>query len=171
MKKYIFKLVVLGDIQVGKTSLIFRYTDRRFLGEYKPTIGIDFSAKLVSLGKLNVDLVIWDLGGDEKYKILRRHYLDGARGCLLVYDISNKASFEHIETWFNDVRTYCGEIPCILIGNKVDLEDKRVVPTSEGEKLAEKLGLKFMESSAKTGSNVDNAFKTLTELMVAKYVT
>ncbi|MHA1754133.1 MAG: Rab family GTPase [Candidatus Odinarchaeia archaeon] len=169
-KKYVFKLVVLGDEKVGKTSIIFRYTERRFLGDYKPTIGIDFSAKIVEIGKYNVDLIIWDLGGQEKYRILRKHYLEGARGCVLVYDITNRTSFEHVENWYNDVKDNCGTIPCVLVGNKADLENERKVSTKEGENKARNLNLKFVETSAKDGTKIDETFKQITQLMIDKYV-
>ncbi len=165
-----FKLVVLGDERVGKTSLIFRYTERRFLGDYKPTIGIDFSAKLVEIGKYNVDLIIWDLGGQEKYRILRKHYLEGARGAILVFDLANRASFEHVNNWYTDLQQNCGPVPAILIGNKADLVQERSVSAEEGKRKADELGLKYMECSAKDGTEVDEAFKDITQQMIEKYV-
>ncbi|MHA1409118.1 MAG: Rab family GTPase [Candidatus Odinarchaeia archaeon] len=169
-KKYIFKLVVLGDEMVGKTSIIFRYTERRFLGDYKPTIGIDFSAKIVEIGKYNVDLIIWDLGGQEKYRILRKHYLEGARGCIIVYDKTRRKTFDNVENWYNDMKNNCGSIPCVLVGNKADLTDKTEVTTEEGEEKAKKLGLNLIESSAKDGTKIDHIFKTITQMMVDKYI-
>ncbi|MEM2109949.1 MAG: Rab family GTPase [Candidatus Odinarchaeota archaeon] len=170
-KKYVFKLVVLGDERVGKTSLIFRYTERRFLGDYKPTIGIDFSAKLVEVGKYNVDLIIWDLGGQEKYRILRKHYLEGARGAILVFDLTNRQSFEHLNSWYNDLQQNCSGVPSILVGNKADLTADRKVSPEEGRRKAEELGIKYVECSAKDGTDVDDAFKNITQQMIDKYVT
>jgi small GTP-binding protein len=170
-KKYVFKLVVLGDEMVGKTSIIFRYTERRFLGDYKPTIGIDFSAKIVEIGKYNVDLIIWDLGGQEKYRILRKHYLEGARGCIIVYDVTRKKTFENIDNWYNDVKHNCGNIPCILVGNKADMENARQITNEQGVKKAQQLGVKFTESSAKDGMKIDDIFKDITKMMIEKYIT
>ncbi|WEU39944.1 MAG: GTP-binding protein [Candidatus Odinarchaeum yellowstonii] len=169
-KKYVFKLVVLGDERVGKTSLIFRYTERRFLGDYKPTIGIDFSAKLVEIGKYNVDLIIWDLGGQEKYRILRKHYLEGARGAILVFDLTNRTSFEHLNSWYTDLQQNCSAAPAILVGNKADLVQERKISAEEGRRKAEELGLKYLECSAKDGTAVDEAFKDITQQMIEKYV-
>ena len=169
-KKYVFKLVVLGDENVGKTSLIYRYTEKRFLGDYKPTIGIDFSAKIVEIGKYNVDLIIWDLGGQEKYRILRKHYLEGARGCVMVFDLTNRQTFEHLDGWYSDLQQNCGSVPCILVGNKADLSQMRQVSSEEGKKKAEKLGLMYLESSAKDGTEVDDVFKNVTNQMIAKYI-
>lgn len=169
-KKYVFKLVVLGDEKVGKTSLIYRYTEKRFLGDYKPTIGIDFSAKIVEIGKYNVDLIIWDLGGQEKYRILRKHYLEGARGCVMVFDLTNRQTFEHLDGWYSDLQQNCGSVPCILVGNKADLSQMRQVSSEEGKKKAEKLGLMYLESSAKDGTEVDDVFKNVTNQMIAKYI-
>ncbi|MFX1485496.1 MAG: Rab family GTPase [Promethearchaeota archaeon] len=170
LKKYIFKLTVLGDAEVGKTSIIYRYSENRFIGRYIPTIGIDFSAKLMILGDYNINLVIWDLGGQHKYRVLRKHYLEGSRGSILVYDITNKNSFDHIDRWFNDVFRHCGRVPCILVGNKADMESKRVIASRDGEELADKLGIKFIETSAKSGLNVSEAFNSIAQMMINQYV-
>lgn len=170
LRKYIFKLTVLGDAEVGKTSIIYRYSENRFIGRYIPTIGIDFSAKLMSLGEYNVNLVIWDLGGQHKYRVLRKHYLEGSRGSILVYDITNRDSFDHINRWFDDVSRHCGRVPCILVGNKADMENERVIASRDGEKLADKLGIKFIEASAKSGLNVNKAFDSIAKMMINQYV-
>ncbi|MFX1485998.1 MAG: Rab family GTPase [Promethearchaeota archaeon] len=170
MKEYVFKVVVVGDEKVGKTSLIVRYTEKRFTGDYKPTIGIDFAGKFVPFGKLNLNLIIWDIGGQEKYKILRRHYLEGARGAILVYDITNKRSFDNLDKWLGDVDKYCGRVPIILVGNKSDLNDARKVSSNEGSVFAEKAKLEFLETSAKSGNGVENLFNIMAEDIVEKYV-
>lgn len=170
MKEYVFKVVVVGDEKVGKTSLIVRYTEKRFSEDYKPTIGIDFAGKFVPFGKLNLNLIIWDIGGQEKYKILRRHYLEGARGAILVYDITNKKSFDDVGKWLSDLDKYCGKVPIILVGNKSDLNDERKVSSNQGSIFAENAKLEFLETSAKSGSGVRNLFNVIAEDIVEKYV-
>ncbi|MFX0067971.1 MAG: Rab family GTPase [Promethearchaeota archaeon] len=170
MKQYVFKVVVVGDERVGKTSLIVRFTERRFTEEYKPTIGIDFAGKFVSFGKLDLNLIIWDIGGQEKYKILRRHYLEGARGAILVYDITNNTSFKNLSKWLSDVDKYCGKVPIILVGNKSDLNTERKVSTNQGSEFAEETKLEFLETSAKSGHKVKDVFNMIAENIVEKYV-
>lgn len=170
MKQYVFKVVVVGDEQVGKTSLIVRFTEKRFSEAYKPTIGIDFAGKFVSFGKLDLNLIIWDIGGQEKYKILRRHYLEGARGAILVYDITNKTSFKNLNKWLSDLDKYCGKVPIILVGNKSDLDTERKISTNQGSELAEETKLEFLETSAKSGHKVTDVFNMIAENIVERYV-
>ncbi|MFX1298918.1 MAG: Rab family GTPase [Promethearchaeota archaeon] len=167
----VYKLVMLGDEAVGKTSLILQHTEHIFNQNYKMTIGTDISAKLVEIEKegtkTNVYLIIWDIGGQDKYRILRESYLRGAAGALLVFDITNKITYSHIYNWFDESKKYIGkEVPIILLGNKEDLFDKRVVTTEEGEKLAKKLNIEFLETSAKTGKNVEVAFNKIVDAIL-----
>ena len=168
----VYKLVLLGDEAVGKTSLIMMHTEHRFDESYKMTIGTDICAKLIQVdegrgGKTNVYLIIWDIGGQEKYRILRESYLRGASGAILVCDLTNKMSFSHIYEWEEELRKFCGQnIPRILLGNKLDLKDKRVVQAEEVEKMAKEFKIPYYETSAKTGTNVDQAFNTIVKLIL-----
>jgi small GTP-binding protein len=169
----VYKLVMLGDEAVGKTSLILRHTEHRFDQNYKMTIGTDISAKLVDVveagTKTNVYLIIWDIGGQEKYRILRESYLRGASGALLVFDLTNKSSFHHVYEWADEAEKFCEKkIPMLLIGNKLDLDKQREVQTEEGEKMAKELGIAYLETSAKSATNVDPAFNQMTELILQK---
>ncbi len=162
---------MLGDEAVGKTSLIVQHTEHRFEASYKMTIGTDISAKLVEIEKggtkTNVYLIIWDIGGQEKYRILRESYLRGAAGALLVFDLTNKSSYSHVYDWYEEAQKFCGkQIPMLLLGNKFDLETNRVIQKEEGEKLANELNVEYLETSAKTGYNVDFAFNKITELIL-----
>ncbi|MFX0096959.1 MAG: Rab family GTPase [Candidatus Hodarchaeota archaeon] len=170
MKQYVFKVVVVGDEKVGKTSLIVRFTEKRFSEEYKPTIGIDFAGKFVSFGQLDLNLIIWDIGGQEKYKILRRHYLEGARGAILVYDITNKNSFKNLQKWLTDLDKYCGKVPIILVGNKSDLNTDRKISTNQGSEFAETAKLEFLETSAKSGHKVKDVFNMIAGNIVERYI-
>ena len=168
----VYKLVMLGDEAVGKTSLIIQHTEHKFSESYKMTIGTDISAKLIQAEeqkgtKTNVYLIIWDIGGQEKYRILRESYLRGASGALLVFDLTSKNSFHAIYNWVDETKKFCGgEIPMLLLGNKVDLTKDRTVKTTEGEKMAKELGITYYETSAKDGSNVNKAFNNIVKLIL-----
>jgi len=111
-------------------------------------------------------LFIWDTGGQERFTNIRSHYFNGARGALIVYDITNKRSFDNVKKWYQEVKKYCEGIPIILVGNKSDLEQVRMIPSKDGEKIAKKLGCPFFEASAKTGENVEFIFRALNSMLL-----
>jgi Ras-related protein Rab-11A len=165
-KEFVFKIVILGDSAVGKTSLINQFVENSFEEDYKPTLGANIIRKDVILDDLNakVRLIVWDLAGQEKYNVVRSLYYQGCVGALLVYDITRSNTFENIEAkWLNDFKKYVKrEGIYLLIGNKSDLEEQRAISISDGNQLSDNIrAAKFIETSAKFGENVDNAFKTL----------
>ena len=165
-REYVFKITLLGDAAVGKTSLINQFVENTFQEDYKPTLGANIIRKDVILEDLNAKcrLIVWDLAGQEKYNVVRSLYYQGCVGALLVYDITRAITFENIEAkWLNDFKKYVKkEGVHLLIGNKSDLDGERVIQTSDGNELAEKIkASKFIETSAKFGENVNSAFKTL----------
>ncbi|MEX2702250.1 MAG: GTP-binding protein [Candidatus Baldrarchaeota archaeon] len=163
---YLFKVIVVGDAGVGKTSLTIRFAHGYFIDSYLMTIGVDLYTKNVDLGiGKPIKLQIWDTGGQERFKKLRPLYYKGAAGGLLVYDITNKNSFKHLKNWFNEVQKYCGKIPLILVGNKVDLIKNRKVSVAEEKRLAESFKIPHYRTSAKTGENVNDVF-----LKLAKFI-
>ena len=168
--KIFLKAVVIGDGGVGKTSLIIRHVDKKFDESYKPTLGFDISLKTVPLEKSSAELLIWDIGGQAIFKEIRESYLEGSHCCLLVFDLTKKESFNNIENWLNELKRFAGEIPFILIGNKNDLKDERIVSKDEMEAKVKKIGaLTYYETSAKSGKGVNEAFKKLTEESIAYF--
>ena len=155
---------MLGDKTVGKTSIIVQYMEKKFEESYKMTIGTDISAKLLKIDDKNVYLLTWDIGGQKKYKIIHETYMKGAFGAILVYDCTNKNSFNHVFDWAEECRKFCGDIPLILAGNKIDLTNKKVVSAEEGAKLAKEIKAEFFETSAKTGENINKIFTYLVKL-------
>ncbi|KAI6164071.1 P-loop containing nucleoside triphosphate hydrolase protein [Pisolithus thermaeus] len=169
---YVLKFIITGDAAVGKSSLLVRLTDQRFLSNPDPTLGVEFGSKLIEIpeeGKI-IKLQCWDTAGTESFRSITRSYYRGAAGCLLVYDVTNRASFLDARSWLADVRAHADpHLTCILVGNKVDLCDgaaegaanhkRREVPTTEAEWWAKEEGLLFVEASAKSGRNVDWAFE------------
>jgi len=154
-----FKYIVVGDSAVGKSCLLLQFVDKKFEDTHELTIGVEFGSRTVNIDSCQVKLQIWDTAGQEKFRSITRSYYKGASGALLVYDITRRETFEHLSNWIEDCKKYSSQnIVVMLIGNKSDLDSSRQVTTSEGQSFAEKHGLHFMETSAKTAEHVDEAF-------------
>ena len=173
MGEYIYKLIVIGDPAVGKTSLINRFIQDQFESEYKETIGTNIVKKVVKLEKDIVNFTIWDIAGQERWTDMRQVYYKGAAAAMIVYDVTRKITFQHVENyWFPDLKNFVEvkQIPLILIANKNDLPKNLLrVDSIQGEQLASQVGaLKFVEASARTGHNVDEAFTYMARTLLAK---
>ena len=156
---YMFRYIIVGDSNVGKSCLLLQFTDNKFRQNHEATIGVEFGGKTIKLQEKIIKIQIWDTAGQEVYQAITRGYYKGATGAFVVYDITKKETFEHVERWLEDVKTNASkDIQIILIGNKKDLENERVVSFDEGASLAEKYGILFLETSAKTAYNVNEAF-------------
>jgi len=165
-KEFVFKIVILGDAAVGKTSLINQYIEESFESDYKPTLGANIIRKDVNIDGINasVRLIMWDLAGQEKYNVIRSMYFQGCLGALLVYDVTRYNTFDAVNSkWLKDFKKYVEkEGTYILIGNKIDLKDQRAVSNEDGAALAKKINASdFIETSAKYGENVEKAFINL----------
>jgi small GTP-binding protein len=171
--EYAFKLILGGDGAVGKTSLVHRFVENKFAADYKSTIGTSIMKKECKFGGLQsaVRFVIWDLAGQSQFKRVRQSYLANAEAGILVYDVTNQSSFENIENWFNEIKKVSTNISLILVGNKIDLINERKLSIKDGENMAQKLALSYIETSAKTGENIDDAFRMLALQMIKKYLT
>ncbi|KAF9392475.1 Ras- protein Rab-2A [Podila verticillata] len=156
---YIIKYIIIGDTGVGKSCLLLQFTDKRFQPAHDLTIGVEFGARFVTVAGKQIKLQIWDTAGQESFRSITRSYYRGAAGALLVYDITRRDTFKHLTTWLEDARQHANvNTTIMLIGNKSDLEAKRAVSYEEGEAFAKDHGLFFMETSAKTSANVEEAF-------------
>ncbi|NHJ20265.1 MAG: GTP-binding protein [Candidatus Lokiarchaeota archaeon] len=172
-KEYAFKLILGGDGAVGKTSMVHRYVENVFAKDYKSTIGTSIMKKECSFKELEstVRFVIWDLAGQAQFKRVRMSYLANAEAGILVYDVTNRESFENIDiNWYSEIMKASPNIVLILVGNKIDLKEERVVSTEEGEALSQKLKLTYLETSAKTGENINDAFRMLALQIIKKYI-
>lgn len=160
----VFKVIAVGDGSVGKTSITIRFCEGKFSQEYLMTIGANFGVKqnTVSFGEENKDikLQIWDTGGQERFSPIRELYYKGALGALVVFDVTNKESFDHAPNWFREVRKNVSNIPLTLIGNKIDIPN-RVVSYDEGMLMARRCAAPYRETSAKTGERIDDVFLEL----------
>ncbi|MFX1366700.1 MAG: Rab family GTPase [Promethearchaeota archaeon] len=162
----VLKFVLLGDAAVGKTSLVDIYAHHKFQENYIPTLGVNIVVKELKIEEINaqIRLVIWDIAGQDKYDVSRKMFFQGVVGALLVYDITREDTFTGIESkWLNDLNDFSEkDLSFILIGNKTDLNDSRAVSTEKGRAFADKINAAdFVETSAKYGENVEEAFKKL----------
>lgn len=156
---FTFKYIIIGDSGVGKSCLLLQFTDKRFEGVHDITIGVEFGARIVTLNNQDVKLQIWDTAGQESFRSITRSYYRGAVGALLVFDVTRRETFDHVASWLEDARNNCNTpITVMLVGNKCDLESKRVVSKQEAQEFASSKGLTYLETSAKTATNVDDAF-------------
>ena len=164
---FIFKVLLLGNSDVGKSSLLLRYVDSVWNDTFVPTIGVDFKVKTLTINEKKVKMQIWDTAGQERFRTVVATYFRGAHGILLLYDVTNKDSFKNLESWLIEIEKNAKEkVLKILIGNKCDLTDDREISTEEGKAFALRNGMEFMETSAKMNTNVTEAFETLGKLMI-----
>lgn len=166
---YMFKLLIIGNSSVGKTSFLFRYADDSFTSAFVSTVGIDFKVKTVFRQDKRVKLQIWDTAGQERYRTITTAYYRGAMGFILMYDVTNEESFSSVHDWCTQIKTYSWDnAQVILVGNKCDMEDERVISFERGKQLADSLGLEFFETSAKENINVRAVFERLVDIICDK---
>jgi len=165
----IIRMLLIGDSNVGKSSLLLRWTENSYSDTFMATIGVDFKIRNIELGDDTWKVQIWDTAGQERFRTITTSYYRGAHGVLLVYSITNRESFHNILKWLQEVEKYGQENTLkVLVGNKSDEEDTRVVATQEGRDLASKYNMYFFETSAKSGHNVDETFGALAASVVKK---
>ncbi|PAA51520.1 hypothetical protein BOX15_Mlig029172g2, partial [Macrostomum lignano] len=166
---YMFKLLIIGNSSVGKTSFLFRYADDSFTSAFVSTVGIDFKVKTVFRHDKRVKLQIWDTAGQERYRTITTAYYRGAMGFILMYDVTNEDSFNAVQDWCTQIRAHAWhDATIVLVGNKCDLADYRVISELSCQRLAEEIGLEFFETSAKENINVKAVFERLVDVICDK---
>lgn len=159
---YLFKLLLIGDSGVGKTSILFKFSEDTFSPAFISTIGIDFKIRTIEVDGKKIKLQVWDTAGQERFRTITTAYYRGAMGIMLVYDVSNLKSFENISNWIRNIEMHATQdVELMILGNKCDIADKRQVSKEKGEQLALQHSIKFMETSAKANINIEESFTTL----------
>ena len=165
---YLFKLVLIGDTCVGKSSLLVRFADDCFSENYITTIGVDFRFRTLQINKSTIKLQIWDTAGQERYRTITNAYYKGANGIIIVFDCTSKESFLNIDSWLQEVEKHSSEnVNVMVLANKSDLDEVEVTD-ADMAKFEEEKGIKIIKASAKTGQNVDESFLDMTKKLIIK---
>ena len=164
-----FKILTIGESGVGKTCILRRFVENKFLKNHLATIGIDFKTKTLNINNQEIKLKIWDTAGQERFRNITTQYYKGADGIVLVYDVTDEASYEKIKDWMDQIlsNTQQEEIGLVLLGNKCDMEPRNVTE-EQGKKMAEDLKISYFETSALTGQGIKEAFEQLTRDIMKK---
>ena len=168
----LLKLVIIGDSGVGKSNFLFKYTEGQFSELHVATVGFDYKSKIVTLpeSKKKVKLQIWDTAGQEKYMSVNKNLFQRVQGIILMYDITQRETFERLNIWLNIIKQMTNDIPIILVGNKLDEENNpengRIVEYNEGKAFAKENEFPFLEASGLNGTNVEKVFNTISELII-----
>ena len=164
---HLFKLVLIGDSGVGKSCILLRFADDSFTESYITTIGVDFRFRTIKVEEKNVKLQIWDTAGQERFRTITSAYYRGADAIVLVYDCTDRESFDHIDSWLQEVNKYSNENTVkVLIGNKSDKSEERKITEEDGKAKADSVGLSFIETSAKDASHIEEAFLMISRKLV-----
>ena len=166
-----FKILLIGDLGVGKSSVILRYIEDYFSGNLMSSIGVDFKTKQIEINERLIKMQIWDTAGHEKFRTITTSYYKSAHAIIVLYDITDESSFEHIKNWMIDIDKFAKQgVLKVLVANKKDLEENRRVPKEAGETLANKYGIKFYEVSAKDNINIEELFIETSKSLLEKNV-
>ena len=161
----VLKLLLLGDSSVGKTSILLNYINNKFDESSISTVGVDYMDKIIDYNKFKIKLQIWDTSGEEKFRTITKNFYRNADGLLVVFDLTRKETYDHVRGWINEAKENNDKIKLILIGNKLDLKDGRIVTIDVAKKFAELKNLKYIETSAKDGTNINESFQTIIDLL------
>ena len=163
---YLLKYIIIGDSAVGKSNILTRYVYEKFNEEFQSTLGVEFAAKNAIIDNKIYRIQIWDTAGQESFRSITRAYYKNSVCAFIVYDITNRTSFENVKTWLDDIQKQCPQTTfLVLVGNKIDLENERQILYEEGASFAEKNNMLFIETSAKTGQNIENLFMKSVEVI------
>ena len=163
---HLFKLLIIGDSGVGKSSLLVRFADNTFSPNYITTIGVDFKIRTIVVNGERVKLQIWDTAGQERFRTITSTYYRGTHGVIVVYEVTSGDSFSNVKRWLDEINSHCDNVQKILVGNKADEAERRVVLKEDAMKFARELNIPFFETSAKENVNVEQMFNCITSLVL-----
>ena len=163
------KIPIMGEAVVGKTSIANVLSGGGYIKDYEMTIGVDVFTRFIKVKGNTYKVYLWDIAGQKRFSALRRIFYRGSHAGLFVFDITRKETFLSLESWINDFLSHHPNVPILIVGNKIDLEEHRDVPSELGEALAKKYSTFYIETSAKTGENIELAFKMLIAQYIKKY--
>ena len=170
LSEFNFKIIVCGDPSVGKSSTILQYTDNAFIRTYIPTLGVSISERTIKVQDEIVNLIFWDIAGQSKFEVMRRHFYQGAEAVIVIFDLTNRKSFESVSGWYRDIKRYIEiyhkTLIGFILGNKEDLVNERKISAEEAIRAAESLNIEYIETSAKTGKNLENIFYRIADSLV-----
>ena len=161
------KLLLLGDSTVGKTSILIKYINDKFDDSAISTVGVDYMDKIITYKNLKIKLQIWDTSGEEKFRSITRNFYRNADGIFIVFDLTKKPTFDHVKNWISEALDHNDTIKLVLIGNKLDLKNEIEVSNELASNYAKRNNLKYFETSAKEGTNINVAFNTIIDLLFA----
>ncbi|XP_013777954.1 ras-related protein Rab-35-like isoform X1 [Limulus polyphemus] len=163
---HLFKLLIIGDSGVGKSSLLLRFADNTFTGNYITTIGVDFKIRTIEVDGERVKLQIWDTAGQERFRTITSTYYRGTHGVIVVYDVTNGESFANVKRWLHEIDQNCDVVNRILVGNKNDDPDNKVVLKEDAQRFTDHMGIMLFETSAKDNINVEEMFNAITKMVL-----
>ncbi|KAK0418433.1 hypothetical protein QR680_013553 [Steinernema hermaphroditum] len=163
---HLFKLLIIGDSGVGKSSLLLRFADNTFSPNYITTIGVDFKIRTITIDGQKVKLQIWDTAGQERFRTITSTYYRGTHGVIVVYEVTSGDSFSNVKRWLHEIDTNCDSVQKVLVGNKADDPDRRVVTEADARRFADSMRIPFFETSAKENMNVEEMFNCITKLVL-----
>ena len=169
MNEIDLKILLVGDTSVGKTSILSKYIDDIFEENQISTIGVEYKVKSLIINGRKINLRIWDSSGQERFRSITQSFFRNAEGILYIFDLTEKKTFEGVKQWLIDSESYNLNIKKILVGNKVDLIEKRKVEKEIIDNFVKKIQLKYYEMSAKDGTNIDNVFRELAEMILSGF--
>jgi len=165
---YLFKILLIGDPAIGKSSILLRFSDDIFTQSYITTIGIDFRIRLINHNGTKIKLQLWDTAGQERFRSVATAYYRGASGIMVIYDVTDPQSFKNVDQWFKEIDIHAPDTIKMLVGTKADLVESRKIEYKAGLDIANAHSVKFFETSAKSGFNIDKVFSAMVDLILAK---
>eukprot|EP01084_Bolivina_argentea_P033421 61811_1 len=166
---YLYKFLLVGDSGVGKSSVMVRFSDDSYDDSFITTIGVDFKLRTIESDNKTIKLQIWDTAGQERFRTITTSYYRGAHGIIIVYDITDKESFRNIREWLYEIDRYASDnVSKLIIGNKLDLANKRVVSYEDAKAFADEFGIEYIETSAKKNQNIDETFHKMAKIISSK---